>query len=109
MHKDDDCQCKAVKELECRLEHKRGEFVAVATTGGDVKFGWVDDVDDGILELRYVCFFSPACPCEPVFAFKALVPVYQITDVLKDPHVDDDKRQAALDRLNRMRDSSASQ
>ncbi len=109
MHKDDDCQCKAVRELECRLSHECGEFVAVATTGGDVKFGWVDGVDDGLLQLVYVAFYSPACQCEPIFAFQATVPVYQITDVLKDPCVDDPKRQAAVDRLTRMRDAGAPQ
>ena len=109
MHKDDDCQCKAVQELECRLDHECGEFVVVATTGGDVKFGWVDGVNDGLLQLRYVAFYSPACPCEPLFASQATVPVYQITDVLKDPCVDDPKRQAAVDRLTRMRDAGAPQ
>jgi len=56
-----------------------GEFVAVSTSGGDVKFGWIDSVDDGLLQLQFVAFFSPACPCEPVFALEALVPIYQIT------------------------------
>lgn len=109
MHKDEDCLCQAVHELEGRLGRKCGEFVAVATTGGDVKFGWVDRVEDGLLKLQCVAFYSPACPCEPVFAFKAFVPVYQITDVLKDPLVDDPKRQEAVDRLNRMRNSNSPQ
>ncbi len=107
MHKDDDCQCKAIQELECRLGRECGEFVAVSTSGGDVKFGWIDSVDDGLLQLQFVAFFSPACPCEPVFALEALVPIYQITGVLKDPCVDDPKGQSAVDRHNRMRDASS--
>jgi len=83
----ENCQCEAVEELEERLSYCHDRFVAISTTSGDIKFGWVNEVRRGILKLRYVLVFGPACPCAPLFADEAMVPVYQITDVLEDPEM----------------------
>ncbi len=80
------CVCDAIHRLECLF--RCGDFVAIATTGGDIKFGWVEKVDDGLLGLKFVAVFSPACPCEPILAPRVVIPLSQVTDVLVDPDVD---------------------
>lgn len=83
LDRSEDCLCETVEELVCLLKRKHKNLVGVATVGGDVKFGWVHEVRDEILILKYVAFFSPACPCVPVFSYKTIVPIYQITDILE--------------------------
>lgn len=65
------------KQLGCH----QWDFVAVSTEGGEVWFGYIYKVKHGLLKLVYVAFYSPACPCEPVYSDKALIPIDQITGV----------------------------
>jgi len=97
------CQCEAVEELEARLSCWHHRFVAISTTSGDLKFGWVNEVCHGILKLRYVLVFGRACPCAPLFADEALVPVYQITDVLENPNMCDKPYREGFQRIDGLR------
>jgi hypothetical protein len=101
--KDQDCVCEAVEELECLLTRKHHEFVAIATTSGDVKFGWVHKVHNEVLLLKFVLFYSPACPCAPLFAYKAFIPLYQITDVLDAPDMGEKPYRDAFQRIDAWR------
>lgn len=99
----DNCQCDAVEELEERLSRGHHRFVGISTTSGDLKFGWVHEVCHGILKLRYVLFFGRACPCAPLFAYEALVPVYQITDVLENPDMRDKPYREGFSHIDGLR------
>jgi hypothetical protein len=98
-----DCVCEAVDELEWLLRRKRDEFVVVATAGGDVKFGWVHKVCDDVLVLKFVAFYSPACSCAPLFAYKAIIPLYQITDVLEGLEMSDERYRDAFQHIESRR------
>lgn len=104
----EDCVCDAVEEIACLLSRKRHDPVVVATTGGDVKFGWVEKVDDEVLILKFVAFYSPACPCAPLYAYRAFVPLYQITDVLDAPKMADTPYEDAFRRIESWRQNEGS-
>lgn len=67
-----------------KLEKLIGESVVVNTVGGQAWFGYVDKVKDGLLKLKYVETYSPACPCDPTPSIRASIPIKKITGVLFD-------------------------
>ena len=104
-----DCVCEAVDRLGWLLRKKHGEFVVVATAGDDVKFGWVHKVCDDVLILKFVAFYSPACPCAPLFAYKAVIPLYQITDILEGLDLSDERYQDAFQHIESQRQQEQSE
>jgi hypothetical protein len=83
-HRRSEDRGRGVEELAERLRQRRGRPVVVATAGGEVRFGYVGGVDEGLLVLHDVAFYSPACPCQAVEAGTSWVPLKAITDVLEE-------------------------
>lgn len=83
-HRRSDEKGGVVEALSARLRLRRGRPVVVATLGGEVRSGYVAGVEDGLLTLHDVAFYSPACPCQAVQAGTSLIPVRAITDVLEE-------------------------
>lgn len=75
---------ESLEELKEKLEDLEDEFVVLETDGGQEWFAYVDEVEDGWVKLKYVEFYSPACPCNPLFYNRALVAINQITGVISD-------------------------
>lgn len=56
-----------------------------------------------VLILKFVAFYSPACSCAPLFAYKAIIPLYQITDVLEGLDMSDERYRDAFQRIESRR------
>ncbi|KAA9030684.1 hypothetical protein [Niallia endozanthoxylica] len=76
---------ESAEELQDKLDNLKGDFVALQTEGGQIWYGYVGDVEDGLVKLKYVEAYTPACPCETIWWFdRAWVVINQITGILYD-------------------------
>ena len=92
----DDCRCMGVESLQQYLRSKRGRVVGVSSTSGDVKVGQVQCVEGSVLTMVEVMALSPACPCVPVYASRAVVAIDQIADVLEHVQIPDQTLSQAM-------------